>query len=89
MKCYVESFGPTRENPEEVEVSYSQQPSWRISSRDSAQAEIRILEELAVHVGLHRCEFSIEELHDGKFAIVCLAHENSLTHSVGTSHDNV
>jgi hypothetical protein len=76
MKCYVESFGPTGENPEKIEVSYSQQPSWKISALESAQAELRILQGLAVHVGLHRCEFSIEELPDGEFAIVCLAHEN-------------
>jgi len=59
---------------EDVDVQYSKQPDWKITLRELAAPELRILRNMRVHVGSHYCEFSIEELPDGAFAIFCLSH---------------
>ena len=38
---------------ENVEISYSDTPNWKMSSREDAEAECRILCEMQVHVGDH------------------------------------
>jgi hypothetical protein len=59
---------------EGVEVQYCKEPDWKIETREWAELELRILRDMRVHVGSHYCEFSVEELPDGAFAIVCLSH---------------
>ena len=59
---------------EDVDVQYCTEPDWKITLRELAEPELRILRDMRVHVGSHYCEFSIEELLDGAFAIVCLSH---------------
>jgi hypothetical protein len=29
---------------------------------------------MAIHVGPHQCEFAVEALQDGQFAIICTTH---------------
>ena len=62
------------ERIEDVEVQYCKEPDWRIAFRDLAESESKILTEMRVHVGPHYCEFVVEELPEGKFAIVCPSH---------------
>jgi|GEM_PF-1856629 hypothetical protein len=59
---------------EDVDVQYCKEPDWKIPLRELAEPELRILRDMRVHVGSHYCEFSVEELPDGAFAIVCLSH---------------
>jgi hypothetical protein len=59
---------------EDVDVQYCKQPEWKITLRELAESELRILRDMRVHIGSHYCEFSVEELPDGAFAIVCLSH---------------
>jgi hypothetical protein len=90
MKLYVLSYRPrqrgsqkdreqgagTNKIPDvpETVVLYSKEPQWKITARELADAELRILRNMQVHVGLHYCNFSVEELSGGDFTIVCLSH---------------
>jgi hypothetical protein len=62
------------ERAEDVEVQYCKEPDWRIAFRELAESELRILTDMRVHVGLHYCEFAVEELPEGEFAIICPSH---------------
>lgn len=59
---------------ENVDVQYCKEPDWKIALRELAESELLILCAMRVHVGSHYCEFSVEELPEGAFAIVCLSH---------------
>jgi hypothetical protein len=59
---------------ENVDVQYCDGPDWKMPYREHAEMELRILAAMRVHVGPHYCEFSLEELPEGEFAIVCLSH---------------
>lgn len=59
---------------ENVDVQYSEGPEWKMPFREYAETELRILVGMRVHVGPHYCEFSLEELPEGEFAIACLSH---------------
>jgi hypothetical protein len=55
-------------------------PAWKIATLPVAQRECEILQGLRVRVGYHHhCEFSVEELPEGEFAIVCLTHPDPLS----------
>lgn len=62
------------ERVEDVEVQYCKKPDWKIALRELAESELRILCDMRVHVSPHYCEFAIEELPEGGFAIVCPSH---------------
>jgi hypothetical protein len=62
------------EGVSDVEVQYCEEPDWRIAFREMADSELRILTDMRVHVGLHYCEFAVEELPKGEFAIICPSH---------------
>jgi hypothetical protein len=87
MKTYVRRFGldpesnvPERETHDErearrtVRVDYCPEPEWKIPTREMAAIELQTLQRMWVYVEGHYCEFSIDELPDGAFAIVCLSH---------------
>ena len=57
-----------------VDVYFHKQPEWTMASVEEAEGERQCLKAMKVRVGVHSCEFSIEELPEGNFAIVCLAH---------------
>jgi hypothetical protein len=59
---------------EPVIVSYHENPEWRIPLESEAVWRRDELQNALVHVGPHYCEFSIEELPEGDFAIVCAEH---------------
>lgn len=61
----------------EIEVGYSKEPKWTVASREEANYQCRTLRGVDVHVGPHYCEFSVEELPNGEFAIVCLSHPDN------------
>lgn len=62
------------ERVEDVEIEYCKEPDWKIAFRELAESELRILTDMRVHVGSHYCEFAVEELPEGEFAITCPAH---------------
>jgi hypothetical protein len=85
MKVYVQGYrqkdrgkvqppSPPFERVEDVEVQYCKEPDRKIGFRELAESELRILRDMHVHVGPHYCEFSVEELTESEFAIVCLSH---------------
>jgi hypothetical protein len=85
MKVYVRGYQqkdadkvqpPRRpfERVEDVEVEYCKEPDWRIAFRELAESELKILTDMCVHVGSHYCEFAVEELPEGEFAIICPSH---------------
>ena len=84
MKAYVFGYRPIKEQ-ERLEttvgsdgdywVKYSATPeNWTIPERRLADVECDILRRMRVHVDAHYCEFSVEELRDGEFAVVCTTH---------------
>jgi hypothetical protein len=85
MTVYVRGYGqkeakevqpPTRhfQPKEDYWVQYSDHPDWRIAVREIAESDLRILTSMRVRVGDHYCDFAIEELPEGGFAIICPAH---------------
>ena len=79
MKLYVLGYrGRDAEQdrfiPDGVEVIYSKEPRWRMAHHGLAEAERLNLEQMSVYVGEHHCDFSVEALPEGGFAIVCLSH---------------
>jgi hypothetical protein len=85
MKVYVRGYRPKDEDKipppkrpfdlvENVDVQFSEAPEWKIDLRELAESELRILTGMHVHVGQHYCEFAVEDLPEGEFAIVCPAH---------------
>jgi hypothetical protein len=77
MKVYVTGYQlkelPTHQ--EDIEVGYSKDPpEWRTVSVYEADARRIFLQDKRVQVDGHRCQFSVEELPEGQFAIVCLSH---------------
>ena len=62
------------ERVEDIEVQYSNEPDWKIAFRELAESELRILTDMRVHVGLYNCEFAVEDLPEGEFAIICPSH---------------
>jgi hypothetical protein len=85
MKVYVRGYGPLREDEtppqrypfepkENYGVEYRPTPDdWTMSTRDEAEMHCRDLTRLQAHVGPHYCEFSVQELPEGAFAIASLA----------------
>jgi hypothetical protein len=47
---------------------------WTMSLIEDAQSRCRELNGFRVHIGLHYCQFEVEEVQPGKFAIVCKSH---------------
>lgn len=85
MKVYVDGYKPKKKVIEgkqfdsypEHEVFYSKEPRWTMD-RDTAESEFKIMNNLfRFHVGTHYCNFTVEALADGQFAIVCLSHPDA------------
>ena len=88
MKAYVTYYGPEPKVSEEEEtqeeqdarlarpivVRFHKEPHWTLPAKHLADVELAILERQRVFKGQHFCEFSVEELPEDKFAIVCLNH---------------
>jgi len=85
MKMYVRGYAP--EKPEKeigtgesvlkpvvTLVEYSREPEWQMQERELADYECRLLNGIHVRVREHLCAFTVEELPDAQFAVVCLAH---------------
>jgi|ERR1700733_3786554 hypothetical protein len=88
-KAYVQGYSPIPEDKiepptrpfEPVEnyvVGYCAEPEWTLPDRPSAEIECGILRRMGVHIGPHYCEFAVESLDNGEFAIVCLTHPEHL-----------
>ncbi len=101
MKRYVHGYwlrdtDPEASRFENLEVAYADDPSWKIPFPHEAEYERGFLENSRVHVGEHYCAFSVEELPEGQFAIVCITHpegrsatgENHTTPNTTSAHDN-
>ena len=84
MKKYVLGYRPKEKEKEskgrpfepagDIEVAYSKEAQWKMPMFYLANIECDILRGMRVHIGSHNCEFSVEELPEGEFAIVCLFH---------------
>lgn len=58
----------------EYNITYSESPGSVYPSLEHAEEDCRLLNGMSVHVGHHYCEFRVQDLSDGKFAIVCESH---------------
>jgi hypothetical protein len=82
MSVYVLGYHPEpREKSSEErviplghEVEYSDKPELVFDSYNYAEMHCEVLNGMQVHVGQHYCQFEVEKLDDGKFAIVCKSH---------------
>jgi hypothetical protein len=76
VKVYVRSFRPLDLKPGgiECEIFYTTQPEWKITTLWYAETKCGILHGLRCGVGSHLCQFSVEELDSGRYAIVCESH---------------
>jgi hypothetical protein len=84
MKVYVRGYDEIPEEKRQrprypfepvdtVWVEYSDIAEWKTTLNDVTW-RCKELNGMRVHLGSHYCEFSVEELTDGEFAIVCLHH---------------
>ena len=82
MSVYVLGYhaNPREKNPEERvnplghEVEYSDKPELVFDAPETAGMHCEVLNGMQVYVGEHYCQFEIEKLNDGQFAIVCKSH---------------
>jgi hypothetical protein len=87
VNAYVLYYGPEpklsdEETPKEREarlakppiVEFDRDPLWKLPAKELADVELLILERMGVSVGQHFCQFSVEELPEGEFALVCRNH---------------
>ena len=76
MKAYVADYKPEEnvpeQNPTPYDIKYSKQPVWTMEFVRQAESQCNDLNSMRAHIGQHYCKFSVEELPEGKFAIVCL-----------------
>jgi hypothetical protein len=95
-KVYVSWYGPlpkdqilppTRpfEQVEKTGVQYCAEPTWTLHDRPSAEVECATLRNAGIHIGAHYCDFAVESLENGAFAIVCLTHPVDLKLAKPTS----
>jgi hypothetical protein len=81
MKVYVADWNPEEnapeQNPTPYVIKYSEQPVWTMESVPQAEFQCNCLNSKRVHIGQHYCKFSVEDLPEGKFAIVCLTHPDA------------
>ncbi len=66
------------ERDEPTDVGYAATPEWRIETREVADYQCSKLRQMRVHVGEHYCEFEVEKLSEGDFAVVCASHPDHL-----------
>jgi hypothetical protein len=77
MSAYVRSIKPKRNLADGFEghsVDYSDQPKLRFAIRGDAEGYRQALQGWGVHVGSHYCDFALDPLSNGEFAIVCTSH---------------
>ncbi|MBZ5511472.1 MAG: hypothetical protein LAN70_09925 [Acidobacteriia bacterium] len=81
MKVYVADYKPqenaTEQNPTPYNIEYSKRPVWTLEFVRQAESECNNLNSMRVHIGQHYCKFSVEELPEGVFAVVCLTHPDA------------
>jgi hypothetical protein len=63
---------------ENIDVGYSGTPAWKMESLYEAEVELATLRRMDVHVGSHYCQFEVEALSEGAFALVCTNHPDHL-----------
>lgn len=66
------------EGAQNIGVNYSAEPDWLLPDRSTAEIECASLRGMDVHVGSHYCNFAVETVDDGQFAIACLSHPKDL-----------
>ncbi len=83
MKAYVRGYDtivdkgrtPKKQpEPPQFVVEYRAEPEWVIETRYEADAECQILRRHSVSIGIHFCDFSVEELPSSGFAVICANH---------------
>jgi hypothetical protein len=87
MKAYVLDYQPLpeqqttkmlirrgEEKPAQYRILFGHRPAWALGEKSVAKAECAILNSLGIQVGQHHCQFEVEEVKIGIFAIVCKGH---------------
>jgi hypothetical protein len=86
MKKYVSYFGPNPvheparsqfEDPEPYRVQYSSGPELKTHYTEAHFSCNELNTQIRPHVGSHYCEFSVEQLSEFEYAIVCLSHPDT------------
>jgi hypothetical protein len=75
MPAYVFRYS-TKDGPMKVEFTYV--PDWKIVSREAAYQHFAALRSHGLYLKEHHCDFAVEELADGTFAIACTTHPEHL-----------
>jgi hypothetical protein len=92
MKAYVLYYGPDptfekeEETAEEREarllrppiVQYGSYPGWTLPERHLAEIALLEVNRMGVSVNEHWCEFAVDDLPEGGFAIYCTNHPKHL-----------
>ena len=63
---------------EDYVMGCSAGPEWTFPDRSLAEDELVELRKMGFHFGEHYCDFAVETLDDGEFALVCLSHPAEL-----------
>jgi hypothetical protein len=91
-KVYVLGYDPipvddnTEQRRQEWKVGYCAVPEWTFADRSAAEIECGYMRGWDVRMeDGHRCDFAVETMDSGGFAIVCLSHPEHLKLSPGTS----
>ena len=63
-----------RIKPRQIVVKYCTDPVPLFNTRLEANMDCAMLRTASVSVGTHFCDFSVEELPSGQFAIICASH---------------
>jgi hypothetical protein len=76
MPAYVVRIQPKRvdETPVGHLIDYSDRPDWNFEVFEAADNWREVLAGMNVTVGVHQCQFEVEELQPNSFAIVCKTH---------------
>lgn len=76
MKTYVVGYQTNETNVALLDVRYGAQPlpDAKFPTRSMAEAECKSLNRSGIHVGSHRCSFSVDALPAGGYGIICVCH---------------
>jgi len=86
MKIYVTGFKESAEYKEAVksrkpvsaedshDISYNVEPYWTFPEKKLAESELRILQQIRIHMGNHYCQLEVEQVGEEKYAMFCNDH---------------
>jgi hypothetical protein len=78
MKAYIHEYEDNVADHSVLDVWFHSSPLCQWSSGSLAGVYSSVFNESGIHVEKHRCSFCVENLENGKFAIVCGNHPGLL-----------